>query len=482
MRLRLFGPLLLLASLAAGFEATWDTILQLTTNPQNQSLSYGYQRSIACDPHGNVHVCWLDQRSVPYQLWYRRFDRAAGVWRPETVLTNRSANCQPPAVAADGQGNLHVFWHLEANPYGIWYKRFDAGTSIWRPDSLFENATAQLTKYYPSVSCRPGSREVHVVWYGSPDTGGSYQVFHRELKPDSGWRRPVQLSSFVASHDQASLTVDSAGNVCAVWCCLDSTTETRQVFSRRRIGGVWQPVELVSNMPDRATQYAPCVVAGSGGVWHFVWHGRTTQEFNHRIRYRNRSPSGWSDIVVVSSLPDEQQESPSVCFRPDGDCHVVWRGQTQSSSVYQLFYACRESNGRWTTPLPLTQRSTGNVSRPAITADPDTCLHAIWFDASSGNQDVYYLRGHERGTGTGEVAAQPRTRAVVRPSLLVGPYCRIVTTEPAELTLSDASGRVLRKTRTAGDFTLDCRRLPAGVYFLALRYPDSGELLKLVRP
>lgn len=468
-------------ALAAGFETTWDTILPLTTNAQNQTLGYGYQRSIACDPQGNVHVVWLDQRSVPYQLWYRRFDRSAGLWRPETVLTNRSANCQAPAIAADGQGNLHVLWHLEAYPYGIWYKRFEAGASAWHPDSLFETATAQQVKYFPSVACRPGSREVHVVWYGSPDTGGSYQVFHRQYKPDSGWRRAVQLSNAATDHDQTSIAVDSAGNLIAVWCCLEPATGYRQVFCRHRVAGVWQAIELVSDIPNRVTQYAPGVAAGSGGVWHFVWHGRTSQEFTQRIRYRSLSPSGWSNIVVVSNLPNQQQESPSICSRA-GRCHVVWRGQPPSSGVYQLFYACREPDGYWTTPVELTQRAAGNVSRPAVAADSDTCLHAVWFDASSGNQDVYYLRGHELGTGIADTAPRPRPRASFQPVLLAGPCHRIVTTDPAELTLSDAAGRVLLRTKTIGDFALDCRCLPAGIYLLSLRYRDSGELVKLVRP
>lgn len=474
--------LALFAALSLGYATTWDTILPLTTNPQNQHLGYGWQRSVACDPQGNVHVVWLDQRTSPYQLWYRRFDRTTGLWREESVLTNRSASCSPPGVACDAQGNVHVVWHLEFYPYGIWYKRFDAGTSVWHPDSLLEVATAQQMKYFPSVACRPGSREVHVVWFGDPDTGGNYQVFHREYKPDSGWRRTEQVSAEPLLHDQTSLAVDSAGDICVVWCGNDLGEAYRQVFCRRRVDGNWQSVELVSDMPQRLTQYAPCVAAGSGGVWHFVWHGSASLELCHRIRYRNRSPSGWGDIVVVSDLPNQQQESPGIWCRAGGDCHVVWRGQTASSNLYQLFHACREPDGHWTTPVQLTQRGSGNVSRPAVTADSDTCLHVVWYDNSSGNQDIYYLRGHERRTGQADAAPdRPTVSFRLQPNPVTGPFCRLLCPEGTSFRLSDALGRPLLTGRAEAGLRLDCRNLASGVYFVELKHAGASATAKMVR-
>uniref|UniRef100_A0A7C4GH25 T9SS type A sorting domain-containing protein n=1 Tax=candidate division WOR-3 bacterium TaxID=2052148 RepID=A0A7C4GH25_UNCW3 len=462
--------------------ASWDTILPLTDNPQNQSLGYGYQRSVAVDPVGNVHVVWLDQRTTPNQLWHRRFDRAAGSWLPETMLTNRSASCSPPGVACDAQGNVHVIWHLAAYPYGIWYKRFDAGTGRWQPDFLLDSATTELQKLFPSVACRPGSRVVHVAWYGHSGSSVYYSVFHREFKPDSGWRRTEQVSTEDVQRDQASLAADSAGNICVVWCGYDSGGAYPQVVCRRRVNGVWQPVEIVSDMPDRATQFAPCVAAGPGGVWHFVWHGRTSQEMFQHVRYRNRSLSGWTDIAVVSDLPDRQQESPSIWCRRGGDCHVVWRGQSRSSNVYQLFYARREPNGFWTTPVQLTQRSSGNVSRPAITADSDTCLHAVWHDASSGDQDVYYLRGHERGTWLTEAPSCPNSAVSLLPNPVAGRFCRILCPEGSLIRVSDASGRVLIAAAAGPEFTLDCRGLDSGVYFVEVEYGARAEVRKLVKP
>lgn len=170
-------PLFALVTSALAADITWDTIIRLTTNSANQVTGYSGQHSVAVDGAGDVHVAWLDQRNVPYQVWYRRYDAGTSTWLAETALTARQANCFQPGMACDSAGNVHVAWHVgNWNPLGvgIWAKCYNAGTHHWRADTLIDSTTASYPQQYPSVACIPGTGDAAVAWYGSPDTGVYY--------------------------------------------------------------------------------------------------------------------------------------------------------------------------------------------------------------------------------------------------------------------------------------------------------------------
>ncbi|MEO0079647.1 MAG: T9SS type A sorting domain-containing protein [candidate division WOR-3 bacterium] len=464
----------------------WDSIFQLTFDPASQVLAYGFQRAITSDPLGNLHVAWLDQRTVPYQIWYRKFDRRAGMWLPETMLTSRPVNCFPPSVAGDGQGNVHLAWHMESRPcLGLWYKRYDAALGRWRPDTLLDTTGASRLLRLPAVAARSGAAEVHIVWFGYSDTGNVYQVFHKEFRPDSGWRPTEQVTSANCSHEQATVAVDSAGDLCVVWLGLDLGGSCAQVYCRRRVEGVWQDVELVSDFANPWTQSSPCVAAGPNGTWHVVWHGRQGIQTYQAVYHRLRTPEGWSGIWAVSGAVEHQQENPSVACRQGNECHVVWEGMTDlSPATRQVLYAYRSSAGYWSLPQQLTNRTQGDIRRPSIATDPDSGLHLVWHDASSGNLDVFYLHGWTSGTGINDGGSATKHR--FGQTILFGPRSRLVfrlkDDGPMQLTVMTTTGRIVlrQKISGSGDRVVGLSQLPPGVYLARLASPNRSAIEKLV--
>ncbi|MBM3315991.1 hypothetical protein FJY71_09210, partial [candidate division WOR-3 bacterium] len=227
--------LALLLATAGGFDVAWDTVVRLTNDPASQYAGFGGQRPVAVDPAGNVWVVWVDQRTVPYQLWYRKRDALTG-WQPEQQLTSRPVSCFPAAVAADGAGNVHVAWHLDGWPdRGIWYKRYDAARAAWLPETLVHPLASHRTGQYPVLATAPGSARVQLVWYGHTDTGTYWQVLHREYRPDSGWSEAFPVTTVLCSHDQSSVAADSAGNVYVVWCGMDRSSQYNHIHHRRRV-------------------------------------------------------------------------------------------------------------------------------------------------------------------------------------------------------------------------------------------------------
>jgi hypothetical protein len=399
-------PLMAARVLAA--DITWDSIIQLTTNPSSQVTGYTGQRSVAVDGEGSVYVAWLDQRNVPYQIWYRRYDAGTGTWQAETLLTTRTANCLQPSLACDSSGNVHLAWHISSSSgTGIWAKRYNVGTHHWRADTLIDSTTTSYPQQYPSVACVPGTGDVAIAWYGSPDTGMFAQVFLKERHPATGWDSAMQVSQTSVIHDQVSVAAGRNGDLAVVWVGKDFGGDYNQVCCRRRVAGTWQGIELVSDIPLALSQYAPSVAFDPEGAVHFVWYGRTLTNAYFSVFHRLRGGGGWSGIDSFGGTPQYQQQYPSIACDGAGRCHTVWCSQAGASN-FQLAYCQRDTNGIWSTPRVLTGLDSVDVSHPSIACDADSGVHVVWYDASSGNPDVYYLQGHTPGAGVSESSPSPR--------------------------------------------------------------------------
>ncbi len=404
--------LLFVPMLVSGVE--WDSIVQLTTDTTVQSLGNNGQRSFAVDPAGDIWVFWRDGRVAPVQIFQRRFYRAAGFWLPETCLTRVPNICYNPSATADQQGNIHLVWHTQGNnPRGIWYKRYSAATGRWGPETLLVPSLALPERYYPVIAVRPGTGELHLVWYASPDTGGLPQVFHKEFQPGTGWLPEEQVTDTASSHSAATVAVDSAGNLGVVWLGQDNGGQEKLIFCRRRVNRVWQETELVSDFPGPTEQFSATVAAAGNDNWHIVWQGIYPGVIYRQIFHRERTLSGWGEIRMVTGGVTYQQQQPFIDTRAGGECHLVWAGRTQHSpNNYQLIYAFRDRYGNWSEPEPLTPLSPGDVSRPAVICDTGQGLHLVWEDTRSGNKDVFYRYGAITGVGVEEKGVETPVRLI----------------------------------------------------------------------
>lgn len=446
---------------ARAADVTWDAVVRLTTNSASQVTGYSGQHSVAVDAAGDVHVTWLDQRNVPYQVWYRRYDASTSAWLAETALTTRPANCFRPGIACDSAGNVHVVWHVEnwLGP-GVWYKRHDAADQRWDPDTLVDTTTTSQLQQYPSAASMPGPGRIAVAWYGLPDTGMYTQVFLRERDPVAGWDSAMQVTSASVSHDKVSVAAGRNGNIAVAWIGRDFGNDYNQVYCRRRVGGTWQGTELVSDIPLGLSQYSPCAAFDPGGAIHFVWHGRSMMNTYQQVFHRECRESGWSGIDSISGVRTYQQEFPSVACDAVGRCHTVWCSKAGSEHT-QLVYGQRDTNGVWSSPVILTGLESGAVSYPSIICDSDSGIHIVWHDASSGNQDVYYLRGVIPGAGLVETCPTP---LVLCPALGATVVRCGSLRQPSGM-LFDACGRATADPRP-------------GVYFI--RAPGGRRLTRVV--
>lgn len=487
------APKLLLLMLwlgpAAALPALWDSLLPLTTDAHNQTVGYGGQRSIAADPQGNLHVVWLDTRTVPSQVWYRQYDNATHTWLPETMLVSLPWDCCTPTICCDDAGGRHVAWHVQEEAgAGVWYKRFSSTAHHWMAETLLVPALSPHVEQFPALACEPGGRVLHLAWFGSADTGMSYEVFHREFSPDSGWRAVEQLTDVQAGHQDVGVAADSTGHVCVVWTGYDFPGDYAFVYCRRRISGVWQATELVSGMAGAFDQYRPAIALGAAGCFHIAWYGLRSGYL--RIYYRQFTPTHWLDVETVSVSVARQQRHVSLACGSDGVCHAVWSGQDSASPAhYQLRYSARPVSGGWPVQQTLTNIASGEATAPTIVVDGDTGLHVAWYDNHTGNNDIWYLRGSVVGTQVEEKAGGTQPPVPVGPTIVAGDRLRLSVPadhiEGGRVTVFDGAGRsvaVRPIVRGAdGDAGISVAGLGAGLYFAVPDGPRRAAV-RFIRP
>ena len=122
----------------------------------------------------------------------------------------------------------------------------------------------------------------------------------------------------------------------------------------------------------------------------------------------------------------------------------------------------------------LTGLDSGDVSYPSVTCAADSGIHIVWYDASSGNQDVYYLRGVLQGATVSEsrpsfLALRPSPGATIVRSGLDAPQSAFCNLKSA-MVLCDASGHRVMSLRPGRN---DVRSLPAGLYFVAREFATA---------
>ena len=133
----------------------------------------------------------------------------------------------------------------------------------------------------------------------------------------------------------------------------------------------------------------------------------------------------------------------------------------------------------------LTGIDSGDVSHPSLACDADSGIHIVWYDASSGNPDVYYLRGLMQGVSA--VKSRPSSfvsrtyvnATIVRGALVLGAvdsrqktaYSAAPSDGGRSGQLLDISGRKVMNLRTGAN---DVRALAPGVYFVREQPQAAG--------
>jgi len=312
----------------------------------------------------------------------------AGAGRAQTLNVSNSPGIPSvsPRIATDNQGNVHAVW--------VEQTRYDAATGRYFGDVFYAKGTLATLQIGAKVQlsssntvyCETaemcsiavdGSDRVFVVW-----TDGR-QISLR-TNTAGVWDAAVAVESG-SVYDAPRVAATSEGNLyLAYW------NNEGHVFSKARIGGVWEAAQAVGNWGLRSKLADIAIGSSMVGV---CYTERTADASRYQIAYAQRSKTRnapWSAASLVAPMGVSQQH-PALRLDSNDVAHIVWTTLSPSEATRIVHYA-RKSGGGFTSPAAISDDEMLHYPFMSIRDDE---LYVVWQVGGYGNGSSvdYNIRG-----------------------------------------------------------------------------------------
>jgi hypothetical protein len=351
----------------------------------------------------------------------------------ENVSRSPGLESLSPRIAVDSLGNFHVVWaeYVRDTTKGdAYYAKYDVVSQMWSTPLNLSNSGRVFTEEKRPVDIGiDGSDNLYVIYVSKNS------IFLRIFSGGS-WGAPFLLASWGAGQcDSARVAVDSLGNIFTSWWTIDNYT----VYSRARVNGVWENVQVISAGQSKFSDIA----VGNNAVFA-CWSARYNTSV-YQIFYVRRS----TDMNAKWTAPrimypgSHKQQAPAIEVSANDIAHIVFTPAFEQPGMRVVRY-CRWTGSGFAAPVALSQQMV--LHYPALderaqnvyvcwqvgaygngsSVDTNTCINGIWTGVKSVPEsagvtycdvasdrlgiDIYYVwdQGGEIWCNMGQTGASPR--------------------------------------------------------------------------
>lgn len=325
------------------------------------------RQDLVADSTGRLHLI----RSVRRTLYAGRIEDWAVVGEVEVPADELSGWAARPLAAVTPDGTrLHVVWvgpdfaratrlhHAERDPAGVWSQEvvLDGGSSFYAE---------------PAIAAG-GDGRVHIVAQHWADGSASEPTVYTWRDAAGSWSEPVVLSPPDGAHRDISAATGPDGSVHAAYAGL------RTAYSRHAARGALLSDGPQLEVPARATgvrsYYGDLFVEPDGTVHRSLstWDGDVAT-----VDYTRRSAGGeWSVPVVASGGPLSTtiESRSAIGVARDGTVFVLWGESDAAGDRCRLAVGVA---GGWTTSTLDEAAGIGSQEKPSV-AVTDATVVAVW--------------------------------------------------------------------------------------------------------
>jgi PKD repeat protein len=300
-----------------------------------------------------------------------------------------------PRTAIDSIGNIHVVWADYYTPYtskydppgngDAFYAKYDLVTQQWSDPFNISNS---------SLVFSPEVRNAGIAI----DSYDSIYVVYVErnrilLRVSSGgiWSDPFEIANSGELIDMPRVAVDPAGNIFTSWWAFASGI----VYSRARIGGVWEAVRRLS--PAGLRSKFPNIAVGNNVVFCTWQQGGTERGYTANYARRGKSfGEVWSSSQLVASTIDVG--NPDIEIDANDVAHVVYMASVGTSYDSLLYYTYWTGNS-FSSPAIISGR---RLQHYASIYERGGNLYIAWQAGAWGHGSALYYNNKINGGWSGE--------------------------------------------------------------------------------
>jgi len=224
---------------------------------------------------------------------------------------------------------------------------------------------------------------------------------------DGSGKESVNISTNTGTSESPSLYLDSSRNAHIAW--YDTTSGNEEIYYLKWDGTAWvdangsgQGSINISNTIGGS--YQPSLRLDGSGKPHIAWKDYTPGNFD--IYYLKWSGTEWVDVKgssgkEVINVSNTSTDSYHASLRLDGlgRPHVAWFENTSGNNdIYYLKWDGTEwvdvkgSSGKEAVNV---STNTGSSENPSLYLDSSGNPHIAWHDDTSGDEEVYYLKWND---------------------------------------------------------------------------------------
>jgi hypothetical protein len=286
---------------------------------------------------------------------------------PEVRISNSTSESSYPCVAYDSQG-VHVLWQeFTGKVFDVYYVRLIDGEEVARSritSSSFDSSCP--------VSVVGPDKALHIAWHEGPYKQTA--VYYGRIIADS----LVEKQPVCTEHPEAfrpDIACDDKGRLLIAWF------EGLEVKSRFWDGTAWGEETLVAT--NEARSWRLSLVNLEGDEWALAWFDNTNKGSNVFVKFFDGNR--WHSQVTLNNA--RMSYYPGMISLPGGELAVAWEGQDIGLGQYSL--QLKYFNGKaWSEQAEIyRERYAGRY----ISLYPyENELHAVWFSATAGNDEIYH--------------------------------------------------------------------------------------------
>lgn len=243
----------------------------------------------------------------------------------------------------------------------------------------------------------------HAVWTDSR-LSSSPDIFYSRRDPTSGSWSLNELVNDVTFEAQsgASVAVDSAGNVYAVWTDYRNDRLDPDIYFSKRSAatGTWSTSVRVNDDGAGKLQGHPAIVVSSTGEAVAIWQDSRTTKTHIYSAALPGGGSAWSANVRVSDFQNAVREDPHLAIRSDGVAYAAF--VDTRSGTREIWMATRAAGASaWSANVQVSAAPTGTNAQwnPEIGVDDAGGITVVW-ERSFDSQASREIRARHRSPGS----------------------------------------------------------------------------------
>jgi len=363
---------------------TWSKPVNIS-----KSTLYSWAPIVSANNNGKAYVVWVEEvNKINGEKVYFNTNEN-GEWGKSLNISGnlpRREEGAIPSIFVDNKGAAHIVFSAISGTYEIFYNKYHKG-------KMSGNVNISQTSYggstYQSIAI-DNNGFIYVVWQDDenapPGSPGWWEILMRYKDPNKTYWSDIKVvPPGIHGAYTPDISIDGFGGAHLVWI--------KRAFNNSVVWYSFNPNPTMENkwISPIAVSYKtsvdfcwPKVASDNNGNAYVVWEDNSTG--NREIFFRKKINGVWETIENISQTSGISIRPAIAVEKSTGNIYVVWQ---EKVGDWEIFFRAFQ-NGQWSEPINLTNNSSQSIY-PNIWVDNSGGIHVVYADNSEGSYNIMYI-------------------------------------------------------------------------------------------